>query len=266
MSRTTHVDPRCVLSCCVCTALIRGIIRGEVRTEGGVDELVREAYEWVGRQEELLNPRVDDTSIMPESSSGGLLDLKEFERHVHAKTLVELQLDDSMAMGYVYKCLGAAILTLRFGMRRAYQPPSMNNAFELLITDLVLCGGDGDTNAAVAGALLGSFVGYSRLPSHWANGMANREWLVRKTERLSRITRISESVRPMEEEEDSDTAPDGGRGLLDQAQLDQRESGLIRRILEKQQERREVAERERERAKSGMGKWFKGLAWGSDGK
>ena len=267
MSRTTHVDPRCVLSCCVVTALTRGMLRGEILTEKDVNELMQQACEWVSRQEELLNPGGTDRDTTAESGEGELLDLKEFERHVHAKTLVELQLDDSMAMGYVYKCLGAAILTLRLGMQRASQAPPMDNIFNDLITELVLCGGDGDTNAAVAGALLGCFVGYARLPYHWANGMANREWLVRKAERLSRLTGISESDRPMEEEEeDPDTAPNGGRGLLNQAQLDQRERGLIRRILERQQERREAAERESEKAKSGMSKWFKGLALGVSGK
>lgn len=63
-----------------------------------------------------------------------------------------------------------------------------------------------------------------------------------------------------EEEEDPDTAPDGGRGLLGQAELDQRESGLIRKTLEKQQESREASKRERERTKPGIGFWFKGLA------
>lgn len=174
MSRTTNVDPRCVLSCCVCT-LVRVIIRGEVLTEECVNVLARKAYEWVSRQEELLDPGGDDGIIMPESSCEGLLDLKEFEPHVHAKTLVELQLDDSRAMGYVYKCLGAAILTLRFGIRRASQAPSIDNTFEFLLTDLVLYGGDADINAAVTGGLLGSLVGYSRLPSNWANGIAHRE-------------------------------------------------------------------------------------------
>ena len=265
MSRTTHVDPRCVLSCCVCTVLIRGIIRGEVLTEEDINELMREAYEWVNRQEELRNPEGDNSNIMSEAMSEGFLDLKEFERHVHAGTLAELQLDDSMAMGYVYKCLGAAILTLRFGIKLASQTPSTDNIFEGLLTDLVLCGGDGDTNAAVAGALLGSLVGYCRLPSHWANGIANREWLMRKTERLSRVIGISESVRATEEE-DPDTVLDGGRGLLDQAQLDQREGSLIRWILEKQKERREASERGRGRVKSGMSKWCKGLARGVDEK
>ena len=126
-------------------------------------------------------------------------------------------------------------------MRRTCEAPSTDNIFELLLTDLIMCGADGDTNAAVAGALLGCFVGYTRLPSHWANGIANREWLI-----LSRVARISESVRLMEEEEeDADTAPDGGRGLLDHAQLEQRDRDLIWRILQKQQARREAAEKEK---------------------
>jgi hypothetical protein len=40
------------------------------------------------------------------------LDRKEFDRHVYYTTLVQLDPDDNRAMGYVYECLGSAILTL----------------------------------------------------------------------------------------------------------------------------------------------------------
>lgn len=43
-------------------------------------------------------------------------------------------------------------------------------------------GGDADCNAAVAGAVLGCRVGYSRLPSDWLAGLLapNSEWLSKK--------------------------------------------------------------------------------------
>jgi ADP-ribosylglycohydrolase len=42
-SAITHVDPRCVTACMVGTALIRGLITGEVRNEQHVDELINAA-------------------------------------------------------------------------------------------------------------------------------------------------------------------------------------------------------------------------------
>ena len=51
--------------------------------------------------------------------------------------------------------------------------------FRTLISDLVMRGGDADTNAAVAGAVLGCKLGYTRLPSDWLNGLLPKQksWL-----------------------------------------------------------------------------------------
>lgn len=49
-SAITHVDPRCVVSCMVGTALVRALIRGDVRDEAGVNALVDAAIEdYAGR-------------------------------------------------------------------------------------------------------------------------------------------------------------------------------------------------------------------------
>ncbi len=63
-----------------------------------------------------------------------------------------LGLDDHHALGYTYKCLSSAIACLRSG-----------EAFVPAICDLVAEGGDADTNGAVAGALLGCWIGYEAL-------------------------------------------------------------------------------------------------------
>jgi hypothetical protein len=56
-------------------------------------------------------------------------------------------------------------------------------------------------------------------------------------------------------EADPDTALDGGRGMLGKVELDRREFEFVRMILEKQQARREAAEKARKG--QGIGKWFK---------
>ncbi|KAJ7927739.1 ADP-ribosylation/Crystallin J1, partial [Mycena leptocephala] len=84
-----------------------------------------------------------------------LLDRQEFERHANAESLGALQLDSALEMGYVYKCLGAALV----------------ETFRSAIVKLVMCGGDADTNGAVAGALMGALYGYADLPTEWRDGM-----------------------------------------------------------------------------------------------
>lgn len=221
-SRLTHVDPRCVLSCCISTVLICELLRGTITTENGIDEVIENAFEWVSRQ---YRPDVD-----PQDP---LLDRGEFERHAYAKSLPELQLDDSQKMGYVYKSLGAAILCLRLAMR----PGDLKDDFESIVTDLVMQGGDADTNACCAAALLGAWLGYSRLPHHWRSGLMHGDWLLEKTDDLCCVVGIS--VGSYKGAEDPATWTDDERGRLLREELDAREKDIITKVLLKQKARNE---------------------------
>lgn len=222
-SRVTHVDPRCVLSCCVCTVLISELLQGKTKTEQDIDEVLEHGFAWVD-QEYRPDPDIQ----------GSLLDHEEFQRHVYVKTLSELHLDDSMKLGYVYKCLGSTILCLRLAMRAPKMSP---NTFEVIITDLVMQGGDADTNACCAGALLGAFFGYAKLPPHWRDGLMHRDWLATKVEALCNVVGISKES--YSGAEDPDTQTDDERGRLPQEILYAREKMLVTKVLLKDQERRQ---------------------------
>jgi len=68
------------------------------------------------------------------------------------------------------KCLGAGLWALRHSAKHSVD-------FETSIRAIVLQGGDADTNAAVAGALLGCYKGHSQLPQHWVSAMPYAPWL-----------------------------------------------------------------------------------------
>lgn len=117
-----------------------------------------------------------------------------------------------MTQGYVYKALGAAVLSLRQAMQRC--PAGADSAesdaakaFEDIITKLVMQGGDADTNACIAGALVGAWLGYQGLPMHWRDGMLNREWLEGKVEDMCCILGVVEGE--YKAGEDKDTHPEG---------------------------------------------------------
>jgi ADP-ribosylglycohydrolase len=252
MSRTTHVDPRCVLACCISTALIRGILRGEVIQEANIDDIMQKAYNWVFALDELRNPGLAE-ELSPEVQEN-LLNEGEFKRHVNAKSFAELELDDSRKMGYVYKCLGSGILSLRLGMREKVPASS---TFEKLITELIMQGGDADTNATVAGAFLGAWLGFARLPSNWTEGIRHRAWLLQKTETLSRLVKVSEDCYNTESPSDSDTGLYGGKAPMTDKEVETMEKDLLIKILEKQKERREE-EQKGEQRKKRFGRWLKG--------
>lgn len=268
VGKVTHVDPRCVVSCCLVTALVRGIIRGEVITEADLDALIEASFVWVHGNAELRSPTGkslhEEDSVMIEGLEGveSTLNGEEYRKYCYAKTLRELELDDK-TMGYVFKCLGSAVLSLRFAIREGLGLDARSTGlFETLISDLIMEGGDADTNACVAGALVGSWVGYSRLPSHWSKGMRNAEWLVAKAETLSFKAGIMEprpEVRVKMLATDPDTALDGSKGLLNREQLEKMEKDFVLKMLLMQKARREAKEAADAAARNvtGVGKWFR---------
>ena len=184
------------------------MLRGEVTEEAHVDREAADAFHWV-------------------RARGGELEWDEFRRHVQAGAVGELQLDDARKMGYVYKALGAAVLLLRRGMR--------GEGFRMLVQELVMAGGDADTNACVAGALLGCWVGYAALPREWRDGIMHREWLLEKTDGFCQTVGIVSG--DYNGAEDLDTAFDGGKGLMGEEELREAGDRFLGQILEKMKAR-----------------------------
>jgi hypothetical protein len=162
----------------------------------------------------------------------------------------------------VYKALGSGLLLLRQAMRRVAAAASSGESslaakaalFEPLMTDLIMCAGDADTNACVAGALLGAYVGYSALPGHWRDGLRHGAWLTRKGEGVCRILGVVEGGYKREE----DTAVDGGRGMVSADNMERRWMELQARMAAENTAhlQRELKEqREREAKEKGWFKW-----------
>ncbi len=108
-----------------------------------------------------------------------------------ATDVAVLGLDDHSGLGYTYKCLAAGIACLRSG-----------KSFVPAICDLVAQGGDADTNAAVAGALLGCFLGYKALAAEtralgWLDLTCVDTLLEPKVEALIARVLASEDVKAM---------------------------------------------------------------------
>ncbi|XP_037047819.1 uncharacterized protein LOC119082395 [Bradysia coprophila] len=99
----------------------------------------------------------------------------DVERMCPPKNLHDLQLDERRSIGYTLKCVGSALFC--FSRNKADDMKS-GDFFIRIITDLTLEAGDADTNAAVAGALLGCRLGFKGLPSQWLNGLRHRKFLM----------------------------------------------------------------------------------------
>ncbi|KAH8899772.1 putative ADP-ribosylglycohydrolase [Thozetella sp. PMI_491] len=206
-SRITHVDPRCVISCVIGTALVRCVARGEIQRKEDVDATIERALEWF-----LDQPQEEK------------LDLDELRRHTNAISLEDLKLDEPQKIGYVYKTLGSGVVVLRRTIWKVQEGlghlRSQLDIFEEVITDLIMEGGDADTNACFAGALAGAYLGYKVLPGHWKHGLRHEQWLMYKAESLAVALGVADGKYSWKE--DGDTSPDGGKGLLSQEEVNSR--------------------------------------------
>ena len=106
----------------------------------------------------------------------------ELERYVAATTIEELNLSGEgdgfrgNGIGYAFIPVGCAVVSLR-ALCRSAGPVDYHEAIHLIMSE----GGDADTNATVAGAVLGAAVGASGLPKHLVEQLKYREWLTDRT-------------------------------------------------------------------------------------
>jgi ADP-ribosylglycohydrolase len=177
MGAVTHADPRCAISVAAVSVLIRGLCRGEIQNVTDVDAVLERAWAYMKRTRQSY-PLLRD----------------EFDKHVHASSLESLVLCNQ-GMGYVYKCLGSALWCLR-------EVLSGRETFKSAIVKLVMCGGDADTNSAVAGALIGAWCGYDALPPEWREGMKHRDWYLKKISSLFVVAGFAEGSYDPEKDPD----------------------------------------------------------------
>ena len=81
---------------------------------------------------------------------------------LHREGLPFLRLDDPDTVGYTFKTLGA-------GMWALLQAPSFTDG----LLEVIHAGGDADTNAAVASAVLGARFGRGAIPGRWQEGLVD---------------------------------------------------------------------------------------------
>jgi ADP-ribosyl-[dinitrogen reductase] hydrolase len=147
LSAITHWDERCRTACVAVTLAVAALVRGEP-SERAVVEAVTSVREREGAEE--LEHLVETAGV---------------SRPI-----------DGPDQGFT---LFTAAVALRLA---AHERP-----FEDGLREVVALGGDTDTNAAVAGALLGALHGRAALPSAWLLKLADRQEIEREAEALASL-------------------------------------------------------------------------------
>ena len=150
--RMTHYDPRCVCSCVIVCSLIYNMIwKNNYLT---IQEIVELA--------DKFEPECKEWILSAWSN----------------ENIESLKLDDENTMAYTYRTLSAA-LWVYFHAKD----------FETGLLAVVNEGGDADTNAAVACAILGAKFGYSSIPKYYIVNLNNRAMFHQKiTSFINQIT------------------------------------------------------------------------------
>lgn len=87
----------------------------------------------------------------------------------NSKDISMLELDNAESVGYTLRTLSAALWTY-------WHAPSFEDGLLAVVNE----GGDADTNAAVACAILGAKFGYCSIPEYYINNLNSKE-LFRQT-------------------------------------------------------------------------------------
>ena len=137
--RLTHYDPRCVCSCVIVSELIHSLVYSD-------KGLSYHQISDIGRKYDERISEFIDLSLSPDIRA--------------------LELQDEDSVGYTLRTLAAALW--------AYWHA---RTFEEGLLAVVRAGGDADTNAAVACAILGAKFGYQAIPAEYKEGLIFREQL-----------------------------------------------------------------------------------------
>lgn len=143
----THYDPRCVASCVAISLAISLLLMGSEKPPSIVAACISQASQFA-------TGIVDQLENIP-------------------KQIEELMLDEYDSIGYTFKATQAGFWALAYA-----------ESFLHGIQSVIMEGGDADTNAAVAGAVLGAKFGYNGIPAPLIEGLVHRKDLDDKIQAL----------------------------------------------------------------------------------
>ena len=150
--KLTHYDPRCVGSCVIASEIIHNLVWNDY--ELTYSEIKEIAIEYDDRILEWIDIACQNEDIS------------------------FLKLDEQNSMGYTLRTLSAALWAY-------FRAPDFKTGMLAIVNE----GGDADTNAAIACAILGAKFGYSSIPRYYIENLNNRTMYHQKiTSFINQIT------------------------------------------------------------------------------
>jgi len=154
LSEITHADSRCVAACVGYNIVLANII---------ADNNYHDSLEKAAHIVEPINEGV--SRIFSEVADGARF---------------AWNIDNMHGMGYVNRALDRALVAYADSI-------CLGGTFEDYILEVVNEGGDCDTNAAIAGGLLGARFGYSNIPQRWLDVLMWKDELDEATDLIMKF-------------------------------------------------------------------------------
>ncbi|NJO87734.1 MAG: ADP-ribosylglycohydrolase family protein [Chloroflexia bacterium] len=143
IAKITHFDPRCTGSSAVVSLAIAKLLQGYYDFD-----IILGFLRPVSSK---FDKRIDEYIVLAKNRS-----------------ISTIGLDERNSIGYTLKTMAAGLWALK------------HNNFKKCIGEIIHEGGDADTNAAVAGAVLGAKLGFEKLPKDWVDGLLEKKKLESK--------------------------------------------------------------------------------------
>ena len=203
VGRVTHADPRCDAAIAAVVTVVHALVHGKESEPTCLRQLaVGAATEQLRQSCDSLNKRMkesmaaghgmgpnfahcwggSDCAQTWENVQADVLrecgNEEELRRFMSVATIEELALGE-LPIGFVSKTLGCAMWALS-------QPD-----FAAAAAAITRQGGDADTNAVVAMALVGARLGFQAIPSYYVERMVNREWFAGRVDAYIALLRAS---------------------------------------------------------------------------
>ena len=176
IAMTTHTDPRSLASCIALTTAVALVLQGvrlEVidETAFNISAVFIDKYTEIIESEIRNNCQINEINDFDRVKEDGSYSA-EVLRKQNTNSFEDLLPLDQKNMGYTYKCLSCGFWAFK------------QNSWMPAMSEIILQGGDADTNAAVAGALLGAKLGFGSLPQNLIEQLRHKPWLDEKFDAL----------------------------------------------------------------------------------
>ncbi|XP_062607355.1 ADP-ribosylarginine hydrolase Tri1-like [Saccostrea cucullata] len=172
VAKVTHYDPRCqASSVAVSVAIAMMLQRNKKHLDKAghynISLIIKDAYDYAVKY-------LDNEEHK-----------KELLMYMKCTDIKKLELDEAGKIGYTFKSMGSAFWALK------------QKDFRKAITKIVMQGGDADSNACVAGAMLGCKLGLEAIPKSWRGKLLHKDWLDQQISRY--FTMINEGTTEKKE-------------------------------------------------------------------